>query len=106
MFPDLVDSLILIDPPVSYVTDTPYAAGTPMGILAPGILKVGDIPHLAALIAPRRLIIAGGAMLNGKKLNEKELNEAFAFTTKVYKAMKAPEKLTIIEKADWEKIEL
>jgi len=29
-------------------------------VLAPGILKVGDIPHLAALIAPRRLVIAGG----------------------------------------------
>lgn len=106
MYPDLVDSLILIDPPISYVTDTPYAAGTPMGILAPGILKVGDIPHLAGLVAPRRLIIAGGTMLNGKKLNEKELQEAFAFTTKVYKAMKAPEKLTITEKTDWEKIEL
>jgi cephalosporin-C deacetylase-like acetyl esterase len=101
-----VAALILIDPPVSYVTDTPYAAGTPMGILAPGILKVGDIPHLAGLIAPRRLIIAGGAMLNGKKLNQKELQEAFAFTTKVYKAMKVPEKLTITDKTDWEKIEL
>lgn len=105
-FPNLVDSVILIDPPVSYVTDTPYAAGTPMGILAPGILKVGDIPHLAGLIAPRRLIIAGGSTLNGKKLNEKELQDAFAFTTKVYKAMKVPEKLTITDKADWEKIEL
>ncbi len=104
--PDHVRSIILIDPPVSYVTDTPYATGTPMGILAPGILKVGDIPHLAGLIAPRRLIIAGGTTLNGKKLHEKELREAFAFTTKVYKAMKAPEKLTITEKADWEKIEL
>lgn len=106
LFPDLVDSLILIDPTVSYVTDSPYAPGTPMGILAPGILKVGDIPHLAGLIAPRRLIIAGGSTLNGKKLNEKELQEAFAFTTKVYKAMKVPEKLTITEKTDWEKIEL
>ena len=69
--------------------------GTPMGILAPGILKVGDIPHLASLIAPRRLIIAGGALLNGKNLTEKELQEAFAFTSKVYGAIKAAEKLTI-----------
>lgn len=106
LYPQAIHEVILIDPPVSYLTDTPYAAGTPMGILAPGILKVGDIPHLAGLIAPRRLIIAGGSTLNGKKLNEKELQEAFAFTTKVYKAMKAPEKLTITDKVDWEKIEL
>ncbi|MCE9529586.1 MAG: acetylxylan esterase [Planctomycetes bacterium] len=105
-FPNLIDYVILIDPPVTYLTDTPYAAGTPMGILAPGILKVGDIPHLAGLIAPRRLIIAGGTTMNGKKLNEKELQAAFAFTSKVYQANKAAAKLTITEKADWEKIEL
>ena len=48
-FPELVDSLILFDAPVSYVCET-YAAGTLMGLLAPGILKVGDIPHLAGLL--------------------------------------------------------
>lgn len=105
-FQSKIGSLAIIDPPVSYLTDTPYAPTTPMGILAPGILKVGDIPHLAALIAPRRLIIAGGTTMNGKKLNEKELKEAFAFTTQVYKATKAIEKLTITNEADWAKIEL
>jgi dienelactone hydrolase len=106
LFPENIHGCILIDAPVSYLTDTPYAAGTPMGILAPGIMKVGDIPHLAGLIAPRRLIIAGGVALNGKKLNEKELQEAFAFTTKVYRATKAAAKLTITTEAKWEKIEL
>lgn len=104
--PDKFDGAILIDPPVSYISDTPYATGTPMGILAPGILKVGDVPHLAGLVAPRRLIIAGGTTLNGKKLGEKELQDAFAFTTKVYKATKAAAKLTITTEAKWDKIEL
>jgi hypothetical protein len=91
---------------VSYLSETGYAAGTPMGILALGILKVGDIPHLAGLIAPRRLIIAGGSNLNGKKLTEKELNEGFGFTSNVYKAMNAAAKLTITMETDWSKIEL
>jgi hypothetical protein len=77
-----------------------------MGILAPGILKVGDIPHLAGLVAPRRLVIAGGVSPQGKKLTQKELEEAFRFTTAVYKATKASDWLTITAEPDWKKIEL
>jgi dienelactone hydrolase len=106
LFPDLIQSIVLIDPPDSYLSETAYAPGTPMGILAPGILKVGDIPHLAGLIAPRRLVIAGGTTLNGKKLNDKALQEAFVFTKQVYKATKSAEKLTITTEMKWEKIEL
>jgi hypothetical protein len=98
--------VILIDPLVTYVTDGPYASGTPMGILAPGVLKVGDIPHLAGLVAPRRLVIAGGVSPQGKKLNQKELEEAFRFTTGVYKAVKAPDKLTITTEPKWDDIDL
>jgi dienelactone hydrolase len=105
-FPDLIDSLILFDAPVSYLCETPYATGTLMGLLGPGILKVGDIPHLAGLIAPRRLIISGGVAMNGKKLTEKELQDAFAFTTNVYKACDVAQKLTITVETDWEKIKL
>jgi len=106
LIPDVADATILIDPPASFISETGYAPGTPMGILAPGILKVGDIPHLTSLIAPRRLIIAGGTALNGKKLSEKELKEAFDFTSKVYSANKAAGRLTITTEANWEKMEM
>jgi hypothetical protein len=96
----------LIDPMVSFVTDGPYASGTPMGVLAPGILNVGDIPHLAGLIAPRRLVIAGGVSPQGRKLNQKELDEAFRFTAGVFKAVKASEKLTITSDPKWDAIDL
>jgi hypothetical protein len=99
-------SIVAIDSMPSFVTDSPYASGTPMGLLAPGILKVGDIPHLAGLVAPRRLVIAGGVSPQGKKLSQKELEDAFRFTTGVYKAVKAPEKLTIVAEPDWKKIDL
>src|SRR4029077_13459102 len=104
--PERLTAVLLIDPLVSFVTDVPYAAGTYMGILAPVILKVGDIPHLAGLIAPRRLVIAGGVSPQGKKLSQKELEDAFRFTTGVYKAMKVHEKLTIVAEPDWKKIDL
>lgn len=94
--PDTIKSVVLVEPIATLVTDAPYASGTPMGILAPGILKVGDISHLAALLAPKRLVIAGAVSPQGKKLSEKELEEAFRFTTAVYKAVKAQDKLTIV----------
>ncbi|MSR55208.1 MAG: acetylxylan esterase [Gemmataceae bacterium] len=103
---DHVRALVLVDPMVSWVTDTPYASGTPMGLLVPGILKIGDMQHLVALNAPRRIIIAGGTSPQGKKLSQKELEEAFKFTTDVYKAMKVPNGITIAAEADWGKIEL
>lgn len=104
--PKIATAVILVNTVATFVTDAPYAGGTPMGILAPGILKVGDMPHLAALIAPKRLIIAGGVSPQGKKLTQKELEAAFAFTSGVYKTLKAADKLTIVAEPDWSKIEL
>jgi dienelactone hydrolase len=78
-----------VEVPASYITRTAYPDGTRMGLLAPGILRVGDIPHLAALSAPRKLIVAGGLSAEGKKLDEKELAGAFGFTRKAYALMKA-----------------
>ena len=34
-------------------------SGVPMGVLAPNILDVGDVGHLAALVAPRPLVFTG-----------------------------------------------
>jgi hypothetical protein len=104
--PRNVRSLTLIDPLVTLVTDGPYASGTPMGLLSPGILKVGDVPQLAAMIAPCQLVIAGGVSPQGKKLTQKELEAAFAFTSGVYKTLNAEKKLAIVAEPDWSKIEL
>jgi dienelactone hydrolase len=99
-------SVILIDSLTSYATDLPYASGTPMGLLAPGILTVGDIPHLAGLAAPRRLVIAGGVSPQGKRLSQKELDDAFRFTAAVYKAVRMPDRLTVTTEPKWESLEL
>jgi len=78
----------------SYITETAYPSGTHMGLLAPGILRVGDIPQLAAMIAPRRLILADGVAPQGYKHTENQLREAYAFTQHVYKLFRAEDKLT------------
>jgi hypothetical protein len=68
-----------------------------MGLLAPGILRVGDIPHLAAVCAPRRLLVSGGITPQGTKVKEKQLQEAYAFTAGIYKLHKKADRLTVAE---------
>src|SRR5207253_7702211 len=97
-------SVAAIDSPVSYRTGRPYASGTRMGLLAPGILRVGDVPHLAALAAPRKLQISGGSKPAGGKAEGKELAEAFAFTKTIYALHKGDKNLVIRDSARAEDI--
>ena len=56
-----------------------------LGIMAPNILReVGDVPHLAALVAPRRLTIVGAVHGNGKALTADELEQNFKFIRRGY----------------------
>jgi dienelactone hydrolase len=80
-------------PLLSFVTDTPYAAGTPMGLLMPGILRIGDIPHFAALLAPRKLTIVDGHFADGRIAGESEAKDVFAFPRGVYQTLGAEESL-------------
>jgi hypothetical protein len=92
----------MIQSPVSLVTDRPYPKDTRLGLLAPGLLTVGDVPHLAALCAPRPLVIFGG--LTGRSLDllgENSLRQTFSFTQAVYQAHRKPESLTIAYSLAW-----
>lgn len=81
----------------SYVSDVPYE-NQRLGIMAPGILRdTGDISHLASLIAPRRLVIAGGVHGNGKPLNTAELKSNYAYAHSVYALEKSEKRLTLLE---------
>jgi hypothetical protein len=70
-----------------------------MGLLTPGILRLGDVPHLAALAAPRSLQIIGGVTPLGKKLTGKEFTAAFAFPRAIYGLYKADARLTLAEQS-------
>jgi dienelactone hydrolase len=94
-----IAAVAAIDAPATLVTEDPYGDGTRMALLAPRLFSVGDVPHLAALGAPRRLVIAGGVTPQGKKLGGKEIQEGYTFTREVYDLYKAGERLSLLEEA-------
>jgi cephalosporin-C deacetylase-like acetyl esterase len=96
LYDDRIASAGAIGTWTTFVTGDAYPAGTPMGILAPGILRVGDVPQLAALTAPRRLLIAEGRTPQNQLLDEKPLQEAFGFVREVYRVLKPESALTLL----------
>ena len=53
--------------------------------MVPGILRdVGDIAHIATLIAPRQVTISGGVTGGGKALEVDPLREQFTFARSVF----------------------
>src|SRR5262245_7619991 len=48
LFPDRISAVATYSLPATLLTPRPYPDGTRMGLLAPGLFKVGDVPHLAA----------------------------------------------------------
>jgi dienelactone hydrolase len=70
-------------------------SGVPMGLIAPDILDVGDIGHLAALVAPRPLVIASGVEPEGDPAGQDRLLDAFGFTGAVYRLLQASTRLTL-----------
>ena len=84
----------------SFVTDEPYT-GQRLGLMAPGIIRdVGDVPHLAALAAPKRIVIAGGVAGNGTPLTAEQLRAAYAPAVQVWDVLKAPKALSIDTNTD------
>jgi hypothetical protein len=68
----------------SYVTDQPYV-GQRLGLMAPAILRdVGDVPHLAALMAPRPVLVAGAVSGSAKPYGAAALKQQFRFTEQVF----------------------
>jgi cephalosporin-C deacetylase-like acetyl esterase len=96
LYEDRVASAATIGMWASFVTREAYPTGTPMGVVVPGILRVGDVPHLAALAAPRRLLIAEGRTPQNQLLEEKPLCEAFRFARDVYRVLERDNALTLL----------
>lgn len=81
----------------SYVTETPYT-NQRLGIMVPGIMRdIGDVAHLAALVAPRPVVIAGGVLGDGKPLDAKGLSAKYAFAEIVWKTHQAADALRILD---------
>ena len=99
-----INQVVTVGGLASYASDVPYE-NQRLGVIVPGILKhIGDVAHLASLIAPRRLVVAGGVTGGGAKLNEGELEKNFAWTQSAYRFVKAPKDLRLLTEAKLETI--
>jgi dienelactone hydrolase len=94
---DRISAALVIGAPVTLITESAYGPKMRMGLLAPGLLRMGDMPQLAALTAPRRLIIADGLSPQDRSLRGKEIEEAYSFTLRVYRAFKMEKRLSVTE---------
>jgi dienelactone hydrolase len=93
-----IAAVAAVDAPASLLVAEAYPTGWRMGLLAPGLLRAGDVPQLAALAAPRRLLIAGG-VVEGKPLAANELEKAYEDTRHVYQLQKAADKFKVTAEA-------
>ncbi len=97
-------SLAMIDAPATYVTEEAYGPVMRMGLLAPGILTVGDVAHLLALAAPRKITIAGPVSPQGKKLDSDAIKKTFEFTSHVYGLHDEKAKMRLMSEAKPEEV--
>ena len=75
---------VTINSLASYVTDEPYR-NQRLGLMVPGILRdVGDLPHIAALIAPRQVTIVGGVTGGGQTIHGDDLLKQFRVTQEIF----------------------
>jgi dienelactone hydrolase len=72
----------------SFVTDEPFH-GHRMAMFAPGLLEVADVAHLAALVAPRRLLAAAPVSAQSRPLEAEAARDAFRFTEGIYRLRRA-----------------
>lgn len=74
---DQIATVAIVDSMVSWISDKPYEKQRLATIVPHVIPKVGDIPQVAALIANRRVIVAGGTDGQGKSLPVSEVAQAY-----------------------------
>lgn len=83
-------SLVSFAPP-----DDSAWRGLPMGLIAPKLLRHGDVGRFSALIAPRRLVVIGGLETTGQMVSEARLRDAFGYTRTIYGVLGADDAFEI-----------
>ena len=95
-----ISRVATVSSPATFVSDVPYEKMR-LGVVLPGILKrVGDVPHLAALTVPRRLVIAGGVSSDGTRLAKTSLSGHYTWTTAAFRQHQAAEQLRFPDETD------
>lgn len=102
-----ISRLTISDVPASFIPSTggygrrPYATypspqAQPLSFFLPGILRYGDIPYLAALVAPRPLHILRPVTARREPLEPDDVENAFAFTRTMYTLLNLTDRLEVI----------
>jgi hypothetical protein len=87
--------LVMVDSLASFKSDVPYV-NQRMGTVAPRMVRAaGDVPQLAALVAPRRLVVSGGLTGGGDPLTADALRAQFAYTQQIYRLHGVEAHLTV-----------
>lgn len=99
--PGRVGRVGLTGPLVSFVgADASPWSKLPMGLIAPNLLDMADVGRLAALLAPGRLVVAGGVEPSGAPVSAVRRAKAFEFTRSIYRLLGSDAKLTLHDTAD------
>ncbi|MFM7055308.1 MAG: alpha/beta hydrolase family protein [Planctomycetota bacterium] len=79
-----IDSVTVHGVLASWVTDRPYEQQR-LAILPPGILRdLGDVEHIAALVAPATLKVLSPTDSQGQRLAGERLEQSFGATRRIY----------------------
>lgn len=93
-----IDHGVTVGSLASFVSETPYE-NQRLGILPNGILRdVGDISHITALVAPRKVTIVGAVSGDGTSLSNENLKQQFEPARKVYELMGSTNHFSVFPK--------
>lgn len=95
-----VDRVAAVGTVASLVSEVPYR-GQRLGTIVPGMLgAIGDVGHLAALIAPRRVVIAGGVAGDGRAFDGEHLRASYQPAVRAFGLLGTSRALQILDKTD------
>lgn len=93
---DRIERTVAVDLLSSYISDVPYE-GHRLGLIVPGILRdLGDVQHVAAMIAPRQLTIVGGISGGGVAMTAEQMRSEFSYATRVFERIDTAQKLRFL----------
>ena len=95
-----IHEVVTVGSLASYLSDVPFE-GQRLGLMAPAIVRdVGDIQHLVALVAPRKVVMARGVDGADRSLDVAALEKQFDFTRRVYALERAADQFTARPSSD------
>ncbi len=91
--------VLTLEAPAPFRTETPPHAMAMAAFLPNLLLHVGDVPHLAALVAPRPVVVAGPLRLDGMAATGAELETLYQPAKDAYRLHRAEPTLRLVPAA-------